>query len=116
MERSDNKKQHKKIRKGDTVIAIAGNYRGQSGVVLSRTSDRIVVQGINMRKKHVKKSEQNKEGGIVEFEGSMHISNVKLCHNDLPVKVKVRTNGEGERELFYRHDGQDVLYRPLKKS
>ena len=47
----------KKIRKGDKVVGIAGNYRGQSGTVLSCNGDKVIVQGLNVRKKHVKPSQ-----------------------------------------------------------
>ncbi len=75
-------KRSKKIRKGDKVIAIAGNYRGQFGTVLSCVGERIVVQGLNIRKKHVKKSQQNPHGGIVELEKPIHVSNLKRVHED----------------------------------
>ncbi len=64
------------IKKGDNVYVIAGNDRGLSGSVLSRTNDSVTIQGINVKKKHVKKSEQNPQGGIIQFEKSIHISNV----------------------------------------
>ena len=107
----------KKIRKGDKVIAIAGNNRGQSGTVLSCSGDKVLVQGINMRKKHVKPSQQNQKGGILEIEKPLHISNVRVCSkNDVPVKLKVREAKNGERELVYNDNGSDVLHRSLKKS
>lgn len=110
-------KRNKKIRKGDKVVAIAGNYRGEVGTVLSCAGDKILVQGINIRKKHVKRSEQNPRGGIVEMEKPIHASNLKLCTADeKPVKVKVRTTKDGERQLVYRENDKEVLYRSLKKS
>jgi large subunit ribosomal protein L24 len=110
-------KKSKKIRKGDKVIAIAGNCRGQTGTVLSCEENRVVVQGLNIRKKHVKKSETRPNGGIIEIEKSMHVSNLKVCvHDDKPVKLKTRTNEDGHRELYYKDGDQEVLYRSLKKS
>jgi large subunit ribosomal protein L24 len=108
---------NKKIRKGDRVIVISGASRGQAGVVLSRSGDKAIVQGLNMRKKHVKPSEQNPKGGILELEAPIHISNLKACTaDDKAVKLKVRTTTQGERQLVYKVDGQEVLYRSLKKS
>lgn len=69
----------KKFRKGDRVIAIAGNDRGRIGIVQSCREDKIIVQGLNVRKKHIKKSEQAPNGRIVEIERPFHISNVKIC-------------------------------------
>ncbi|MEI8365079.1 MAG: 50S ribosomal protein L24 [Parachlamydiaceae bacterium] len=110
-------KKSKKIRKGDKVVAIAGNYRGQSGTVLSCSEKGAVVQGLNVRKKHVKPSEQNQRGGIIEIEKPIHISNLKVSTPDGEgVKLKVRTNNKGERELFYRVDSQEVVHRSVKKS
>lgn len=109
---------NKKIRKGDKVVAIAGNNRGQIGTVLARSGDKVVVQGLNIRKKHVKRSQQNTAGGIIEIEKPIHISNLKVCNeNDQPMKLKVAVDDNGERQLVYRDDhGNDIVYRSLKKS
>lgn len=107
----------KKIRKGDKVIAIAGNCRGQIGTVIRCDGSKVVVQGLNVRKKHVKKSEAHPQGGIIEIEKSIHVSNLKVCLDDgQPLNLKVRTNDKGERELFYKQDDKDIVYRSLKKS
>lgn len=110
-------KRNKKIRKGDKVVAIAGNYRGEIGTVISCVGDKVVVQGLNIRKKHVKPTQQNQRGGIVEMEKPIHVSNLKLCTaEDKPIKAKVRTTKDGERQLVYRDNDKEVLYRSLKKS
>lgn len=110
-------KLNKKIRKGDRVIAIAGNYRGQAGTVLSRLGEKAIVQGLNIRKKHVKRSENNPKGGIVEVERPIHISNLRVCDADnKPLKLKIRESSKGERELYYTTDNKDVLYRSVKKQ
>lgn len=107
----------KKIRKGDKVIAIAGNCRGQMGTVLSCDNDKVVVQGLNIRKKHVKRSQQNTHGGIVELEKPIHVSNLKVCVGEgRPVKLKVREGSDGERQLVYKDGDGETLYRSLKKS
>lgn len=106
---------NKHIRKGDKVIAIAGNNKGMTGVVLSRTADRAVVQGLNIRKKHVKKT-KDRPGEIVEMEMPFNISNLSLCSaENKPVKLRVRIDENGDRELYY-NDGKDVLHRQIKKS
>ena len=107
---------NKKIRKGDKVVAIAGNYRGQTGTVLSRSGEKALVEGINVRKKHVKKSEAQPKGGIIDIEKPIHISNLKVCDaNDKAVKLKVRIASKGQRELCYKEDGKEVVYRAVKK-
>lgn len=110
-------KKSKKIRKGDKVVAIAGNNRGQIGTVLSCSGTRVLVQGLNLRKKHVKPSEANQRGGIIELEAPIHVSNLKVCVDDnKAVKLKVRSANDGERQLVYNDGDQEVLYRSLKKN
>lgn len=101
------------IRQSDTVVVIAGNDKGKVGKVVSRHGDRLVVEGVNVRKKHMKRTQQG-PGRIIEREAPIHISNVQFALKDgTPVKVKVRKNAEGEKELFYLQDGQAVLYRSV---
>lgn len=110
-------KRSKKIRKGDKVIVIAGNSRGQSGTVLSCAGAKVLVQGINIRKRHVKRTQQNPRGGVIELEKPIHVSNIKVCvDDDKTVKLKVRTAKDGERQLVYKNDGREVIYRQIKKS
>jgi len=71
-----------RIKKGDTVLVIAGNEKGRTGAVLRRKGDRIAIQGINIRKKHVKKRAQVQTPGIIEIEVPVHISNVCLCDGE----------------------------------
>jgi large subunit ribosomal protein L24 len=107
---------NKKICKGDKVYVISGNERGHTGTVLEHLGDRIVVQGMNIRKKSVKKSEQNQRGGYVEREASMDISNVRLfVAEGKPAKVKVKTDKHGHRQLVYKDGKKDVVYRDIKK-
>lgn len=69
-----------KIKKNDTVMVIAGNYRGKTGKVLKvfPKESRIIVEGINLRKRHTKPSQKNPQGGILEKEAPIHISNVMI--------------------------------------
>lgn len=107
--------QNKRIRKGDRVMVITGNDRGLVGEVLSRTEDRVVVRGINVSKKHVKKSQQNPSGGIIEIEKPIHISNVTHCvDEEKPRKLKVGFDPKGKRLLVYREGDADVPFRPIK--
>lgn len=107
---------NKKIRKGDKVIALAGNYRGQTGTVLSRSGEKALVQGINIKKKTVKKSQTQPNGGFIDIERPIHVSNLKVCDADeKPVKLKVRKGFKGQRELCYKVKGDEVLYRAIKK-
>jgi len=68
------------VRKGDNVEVISGNFRGSSGKVLEviARKQRVLVEGVRMIKKHLKKSQDNPQGKISEREGPIHISNVKV--------------------------------------
>ena len=67
------------VKKGDQVTVIAGKEKGKSGriIAVKVKKARVVIEGLAMVKKHVRKSQQNPNGAIVEREGSIHISNVK---------------------------------------
>jgi large subunit ribosomal protein L24 len=66
------------VKKGDEVVVIAGAERGRRGKVIQILSkkDRVIIEGLKMIKKHVKKNQQQPQGAIISREGSMHISNV----------------------------------------
>ena len=68
------------VKKGDQVEVIAGNFRGSSGKVLEVISkkNRVLVEGVRLIKKHMRKSQDNPQGSIAEREGPIHISNVKV--------------------------------------
>jgi len=106
----------KKIRKGDLVMALTGNNKGQTGVVLSCSGDKVTVQGFNMRKKHVKRSQEAPQGRVIEMEAPLHVSNVRLhVEGEQAVKLKVRTNEQGQRQFVYQKGDQEVVYRSVKK-
>jgi large subunit ribosomal protein L24 len=106
----------KKIRRGDRVRVIAGNEKGKTGEVLVKGDDRVIVKEVNMRKKHLRATQQTPGGRIILMETPIHISNVVLCDKDGNVlKVRVRTNQEGERELVHGAPKKEVVYRSLKK-
>lgn len=107
----------KKIRKGDRVVVIAGNARGQTGTVEACSEDRVIIGGVNMHKRHIKRSQAHPQGGRIDVEGPIHVSNVRACNEEgKPLKLKVRTNDQGERELIYLKDGQPVVWRSMKRS
>ena len=68
------------VRKGDNVEVISGNFRGSSGKVLEvlARKQRVLIEGVRMIKKHLKKSQDNPQGKISEREGPIHISNVRV--------------------------------------
>jgi large subunit ribosomal protein L24 len=68
------------VKRGDEVVVIAGSHKGKAGKVLEivASKERVRVEGVAMIKKHVKKSQENPNGAIVEREGTVHVSNLQL--------------------------------------
>ncbi|MEM6278575.1 MAG: 50S ribosomal protein L24 [Verrucomicrobiota bacterium] len=68
------------VKKNDEVVVISGNHKGESGRVLQVFPEKghVIVEGVRLIKKHAKRSQDRPEGGIIEKEGPIHISNVKL--------------------------------------
>ncbi|MBJ7448767.1 MAG: 50S ribosomal protein L24 [Parachlamydiales bacterium] len=110
-------KDGKRLREGDKVIAIAGNDKGKTGTLLGRVGDKVIIEGLNVRKKQVKKTQDNPQGGMISREMPIHASNVAFCgESDKPVRLKARVNAAGEREFYYTDGGREVIHRTLKKS
>ena len=106
----------KKIRQGDNVVVLAGNSKGQRGVVEVVLGDKVIVGGVQMGIKHMKRSKQASEGGRVEVERPIHISNIAPCDADgKPVRLHVRISESGDRELYYTSNGEPVLWRSMKR-
>jgi len=80
-----------KIKKGDNVVVLAGKDKGKKGKVVKAMhhDDRVVVEGINMRKKHQKARRSGQKGQIIEFPASLHVSNVKLVESKKKAPAKV---------------------------
>jgi large subunit ribosomal protein L24 len=101
-----------KIRKGDTVIVIAGDDKGKTGRVLSVDAEkqRVIVEKVNFVKRHTKARGQGQQGGILEKEAPVHISNVMLYDPKAGkgVRVGTRTTKDGKRERISRASGEPV--------
>ena len=101
-----------KIVKGDRVRVIRGNHRDAEGTVLRviRKTRQVVVQGVNMRKRHTRPSQQNPEGGIITFEGPIHISNVMLIEPATgdASRIRIRVEPDGLKERIAVKSGNPV--------
>ena len=106
------KKSPSSIVKGDRVRVIRGNFRDMEGPVLRvlRTKERVVVEGVNMRKRHERPSEANPEGGIMTFEAPIHISNVMLLDpaGGQASRIRVRTEADGAKERIAVKTGNPI--------
>jgi large subunit ribosomal protein L24 len=87
------------VRKGDTVIVIAGSNKGKKGKVLRVLGNRVVVEKVAMIKRHTKPSQKNPQGGIVEKEGSVHISNVQLFDDKSNKGTRTKNVVEGDTKV-----------------
>lgn len=105
------------IKKDDKVRILTGNDKGRIATVISRKGERVVLQGINIRKKHMKR--RTKAGAapsIIEMEMPLHVSNLCLCKEDgTPIKLQVRTGKGGKKELFYLDGEKEVVHRQIHK-
>ena len=100
-----------KIKKGDTVIVLAGKDKGKKGDVLKmlRAENRAIVQGVNMAKRHVRAS-QTGPGGITEREASIHLSNVAHADPDdgKPTRVGIRVLEDGRKVRYAKRSGEVI--------
>ena len=88
------------VKKGDQVEVISGNFRGSSGRILAvfPAKQRVVVEGVRIIKKHLRKSQDNPSGKIAEREGPIHISNVKLIEREKKPEKKAAKKSKKEKE------------------
>lgn len=98
------------VRKGDTVVVVAGKERGKKGKVLRVIPEkgRVVVERLNMIKKHQKPTQKIRQGGIIEREGAIHLSNVMLVDpgSDKPTRVGMKALSDGKKVRVARRSGE----------
>ena len=99
-----------KIKKGDTVQVISGNEAGKSGRVIKifRTKDKIVVEGLNMVKKHSRATQENPQGSIMEKEAALHISNVMYIAGGKPTRIGYKTLEDGRKVKYAKTNGEVI--------
>ncbi|MBV5315884.1 MAG: 50S ribosomal protein L24 [Prolixibacteraceae bacterium] len=100
------------IKKGDTVIVVAGNYNGREGKVLEviRATEKAIVEGVNMVKKHTKPNAAHPQGGIVEKEAPIHISNLmnKDPKTGKPTRIGRKLNDKGKLVRYSKKSGEEI--------
>ncbi|HKX00961.1 MAG TPA: 50S ribosomal protein L24 [Methylomirabilota bacterium] len=98
------------VRKGDTVVVVAGKERGKKGKVLRVIPEkgRVVVERLNLIKKHQRPTQKVRQGGIIEREGSIHLSNVMLVDpgSDKPTRVGMKALADGKKVWVARRSGE----------
>ena len=106
------------IRKGDTVFVRSGSDKGATGKVMKVMVDdnRVIIEGVNVRKKNVKPSQSNPQGGVTEMEMPIHMSNVSPLANDgKPTRVRFETRADGSKVRLAARTGEQ-LGPELKKA
>ncbi len=101
----------KRIKKGDQVIVIAGKDKGRQGTVLNVADDKVLVEAINMAKKHAKPNPAaGVEGGIVEKEMPLNISNVMMFNpiTNKGDRVGVKLLDDGRKVRYFKSNGEVV--------
>ncbi len=102
-----------KIHKNDNVIVVAGNNKGSKGKVLKvyPKEERVIIEGVNIHKKHTKPNQKNPQGGIVEKEAPIHVSNVMVIDpkSNEPTRI-------GKKVIIDEKTGKQVRVRVSKSS
>ncbi|MEA1881376.1 MAG: 50S ribosomal protein L24 [Candidatus Marinimicrobia bacterium] len=99
------------IKKGMTVKVISGNHRGSEGKVLHvfPKRERIIVEGINFIKRHTRPSQANPQGGIVEREGALHVSNVMVIHRGGTTRIGHKKLDDGSKVRIATKTGEEIV-------
>lgn len=100
-----------KIKKGDQVVVISGRDKGKIGVITKALPEekKVIIDGINIRKVHIKPSNSNTEGGVFDVEKPIHVSNVMLLEGK-------KGNEIASRIGYKRDEGTGKKYRYMKKT
>lgn len=98
------------IKVGDSVKVISGESKGQEGNVLSidKKKMRVKVEGVNLIKKHVKPSAQDPQGGIVEQEAGIHISNLMVVQNGEASRIGRKADKNGKMVRYSKKSGKEI--------
>ncbi|MBI5628829.1 MAG: 50S ribosomal protein L24 [Candidatus Rokubacteria bacterium] len=100
------------VRKGDMVVVVAGKERGKRGKVLRvlPAEGRVLVERLNMMKKHQRPTQRLRQGGIIEREAPLHLSNVMLVdpRTDTPTRVGVRLLTDGKKARIAKKSGEII--------
>jgi len=98
------------IKTGMTVKVIRGNNRGEEGKVLFAfpKKERVIIEGVNLIKRHTKPSQDNPKGGIIEKEAALHISNLMVVHGGQPTRIGYKKLEDGSKVRVANKTGQEI--------
>ena len=98
------------IVKGMSVKVIRGNHKGSEGKVLYviPRKERIIIEGVNLIKKHIRPTQENPKGGVVEKEGTIHISNVMVVNDGKITRVNYKILDDGTKVRISNKTGNQI--------
>jgi large subunit ribosomal protein L24 len=98
------------VKVGDTVKVISGEAKGQEGKILTidRKKMRATVEGVNLVKKHAKPSAADPQGGIVEKEGTIHVSNLMIVSKGQATRIGRKENAKGKLVRYSKKSGEEI--------
>jgi large subunit ribosomal protein L24 len=99
-----------KLKKGDTVVVIAGKDKGKEGEIAQvfPATGKVIVNGVNSAKKHQKARRANEQGGIIDRDMPIDASNVMLVHKGKPTRVGYRVNDDGTKVRIAKRTGEVI--------
>ena len=100
----------RKLKTGDKVVVVSGSNKGKEGKILKVLDEKVLVEGVNIVKKHLKPKNNNGNGEIVETEASIHKSNVMLVDpkTKKPTKVKIDTDNKGKKVRISKKSNEKI--------
>lgn len=100
----------RKLKTGDKVVVVSGSNKGKEGKILKVLEDKVLVEGINIVKKHLKPKNNNGNGEIVETEAPIHKSNIMLVDpkTKKPTKVKIETDNKGKKVRISKKSNEKI--------
>lgn len=100
----------RKLKTGDKVVVVSGSNKGKEGKILKILDEKVLVEGVNIVKKHLKPKNNNGNGEIVETEAPIHKSNVMLVDpkTKKPTKVKIETDNKGKKVRISKKSNEKI--------
>jgi len=98
------------VRKGDTVIVNSGDEKGRTGVVtkVNTKDDTVIVQGLNLKTRHLRPTQRNPQGGVVTREAPIHLSNVQPVVEGKATRVRFQTRDDGSKVRVAARGGKEL--------
>ena len=98
------------VKRGDTVIITAGDFKGKTGEVMrvDTEKDRVYIKGLNLRTKHMRPTRINPQGGVITKEAPFHMSNVSPVVDGMPTRVRFERDKDGQKHRVAVRGGKNL--------